>query len=37
MNSKKVYGGKQWLTCEAPLEKFIAFVKEGSSVAEIFA
>ena len=36
VNSKKVYTGKQWIDCEAPLEKFIAFVREGSSVTEVF-
>ncbi len=36
VNSKKVYEGEQWLICEAPLEKFIAFVKEGCQVAEAF-
>ena len=36
VNSKKTYSGKQWLTCRAPLEKFIAFVKEGCQVAEVF-
>ena len=37
VNSKEVLEGGRWLDCQAPLEKFIAFVKEGSSVAEVFA
>ena len=36
VNSKEVYEGGRWLDCVAPLEKFIAFVKEGSAVAEVF-
>ena len=36
VNSKAVYEGRQWLTCEAQIERFIAFVKEGSKVAEVF-
>jgi alpha-D-xyloside xylohydrolase len=30
VNSKQVYDGGRWLDCTAPLEKFIAFVKEKS-------
>ena len=36
VNSKEVFEGGQWLTCEAPLEKFVAFVKAGCSTAEVF-
>lgn len=36
VNNKKVYEGKQWITCRAELEQFIAFVKEGAQVAEVF-
>lgn len=36
VNTKKVYDGAQWLTCLASIEQFIAFVKEGSEVAEVF-
>ncbi len=36
VNSGQIYGGGKWLDCTAPLEKFIAFVKEGSQVAKIF-
>ncbi len=28
VNTKEVYEGKQWITCEAQIDQFIAFVKE---------
>ncbi len=33
---KKVYTGKQWLDVHANLHEYIAFVKEGSDVLEVF-
>ncbi|MDE7298960.1 MAG: hypothetical protein K2N94_09070 [Lachnospiraceae bacterium] len=36
VNSKEIYSGGQWLTCEAPVDTFIAFVKEDSDVAAAF-
>lgn len=33
---KKVYFGKQWLDVHANLHEYIAFVKEGSDVLEVF-
>ena len=36
VNSKAIVKGGQWIECEAPIDKFIAFVKEGAEVAEIF-
>lgn len=36
VNSGKVIDGPCRITCQVPLEKFAAFVKEGSQVAEVF-
>lgn len=36
VNTGKCHDGRQWLECEAPLERFIAFVKEGCEVASVF-
>ena len=36
VNTGIVYDGQNWLTCQVPLEKFAAFVKEGSQAAEVF-
>lgn len=36
VNTGKCLDGGVWLECEAPLEKFIAFVKEGCPVAQAF-
>ena len=36
VNSKAIVKGGQWIECEAPIDKFIAFVKEGAEVAEVF-
>lgn len=36
VNSKAIVKGGQWIECEAPIDKFIAFVKEGAGVAEVF-
>lgn len=36
VNTGTVYDGQNWLTCQVPLEKFAAFVKEGSQAAEVF-
>ena len=36
VNSKQIIAGGQWITCEALIEKFIAFVKEGCEVASVF-
>ena len=32
----KIYSGKQWVTIHAELNQFIALVKEGSEVIEVF-
>ena len=32
----QVYEGKSWVTVEAKLDQFAAFVKEGSAVLEVF-
>ena len=37
VNSKKQYTGKIWLDCHAKISEFIAFVKVGSEVAEVFS
>ncbi len=36
VNSKETVDGGQWLERDAPIEKFIAFVKEGSDVIAVF-
>lgn len=36
VNSGERYEGKQWLDCEAPLERFIAFTHVGSEVTAAF-
>ena len=36
VNSKEVFEGKQWITREAQIHEFIAFVREGSEVLEAF-
>lgn len=36
VNSGQRYEGKQWLNCEAPLERFIAFTHVGSEVTAAF-
>lgn len=36
VNNKQIVEGRQWLTCEAPIDTFIAFVKDGSEVAAVF-
>ena len=36
VNTWEILPGGQWVTCEAPIDQFIAFVKEGSEVAEVF-
>lgn len=36
VNSKELYDGGQWLTCHAPIDTFIAFVKEGCGTAAVF-
>lgn len=36
VNDKQVYTGKQWVECKAEIDEFIAFVKTGSEVAEVF-
>jgi len=33
---KKTYCGKQWLNVHADLHQYIAFVKEGSDVLDVF-
>ncbi len=37
VNSKETFDGGQWVEREAPIEKFIAFVKEGSGVIAAFS
>ena len=36
VNSKEVVDGEKWITCTADLDTFIAFVKEGSDIIEVF-
>lgn len=36
VNSKKLYEGKQWIVCKAPLDQYIAFVKAGSNAASVW-
>lgn len=36
VNTKEVYEGKKWVTCTAQLHQFIAFVREGSNVINVF-
>ena len=36
VNTGKVYDGKGFVDCQVPLDKFAAFVKEGSRVTEVF-
>ena len=36
VNSKAIVKGEQWIECEAPIDKFIAFVREGAEVAGVF-
>lgn len=37
VNSRKVYDGKQWITCQAQINQFIAFVKEeAKDTLELF-
>lgn len=36
VNSGEQYEGKQWLNCEAPLDRFIAFIHVGSEVTAAF-
>ncbi|MCI8308027.1 MAG: glycoside hydrolase family 31 protein [Lachnospiraceae bacterium] len=36
VNSKETFTGKQWLECSASIEQFIAFVRQGSDVVEVF-
>ena len=36
VNTKAVVDGGRYITCHAEINEFIAFVKEGSSVIEVF-
>ncbi len=36
VNTRSKYDGKQWVTMKAEIDSFIAFVKEGSDVIEVF-
>ncbi|MBE5928776.1 MAG: glycoside hydrolase family 31 protein [Lachnospiraceae bacterium] len=36
VNTKEVVHGEKWITCTADLDTFIAFVKEGSKIIEVF-
>lgn len=36
VNSKELIAGGKWISCKAPIDKFIAFVKEGAEVLEVF-
>ena len=36
VNSKEVCKGNQWITCTASIREFIAFVREGSDIIELF-
>lgn len=35
-DSREIYEGEQWIDCEASIDKFIAFVRKGSDVIEVF-
>ena len=36
VNSKEIVSGGKWLECNAPIDKFIAFVKNGAEVSIVF-
>ena len=36
VNTKEIHQGGCWITCQAPIDRFIAFVKAGSEVIHIF-
>ena len=36
VNSKEIVDGGRWIQCEAQIDQFIAFVREGAEVAEVF-
>ena len=36
INNRKTYEGRQTVLCHAELDEFIAFVKDGSDVLEVF-
>lgn len=36
VNTKEKINGKQWITCKAEINEFIAFVRDGSGVIDVF-
>ena len=37
VNSRETYTGEQWIDCKASIDTFIAFVRKGSEVLEVFS